>query len=499
MVDLPVEIWQHIFSYLVHSTSPKSEALKLHGLNRHLREIALDYLFKGQPLNVAKLHDANYFQKLEYLREPSIAFRVRSLYIGSFQPSRCKDKLPLYTRTLSKLTPQERTIDEEEVQQLGNMIHSLPKINFVNLYCGGAASNDFVVHTPLVLSAMQSYSKTLRTLALGIASFDILSLIFAKLPHFPHLEKFSLSFSGEGRDTQLSTIVLKDGVLPFLNNHFNSLTNVAIHRQSSCKKLDISPLYDDFPLLYKLKILAVDLKSVTSLERLLNRHSESLEELHLSLTDVPANDEIAMDDCFSSINAPSLHLKRLTITSHQDDPQVSSQAFVDYLSGHSNKLSTLTLLGSEIPPNDWDRLSSLKWSKLVSLSLSLSRAPAKVFDNLVKNLPALLYLTLSVRAFSFTAEVPYRHGLFFRKPPDETEFLTDMPKRFYPNAQVIHLTLSSHNSYQTFYNDTFTACVQAVVKVFPTVLCVNGHSRVDFLKYAPEVLANEKNNDELCF
>ncbi|KAF9527853.1 hypothetical protein CPB83DRAFT_367510 [Crepidotus variabilis] len=304
--DLPRELWDCITIDLADA-----DVWKLRGVNRILRQLALDRYFKSRAicLRVGHLSKLDHLQALSWLETPEVASRVRKLCFaaGDWRPRSYRvEGLPRSTSLKNAKTTLNAVLglyDRFRWRHLSTTAHRLLS-SFKNIDEIFVETN--ITTISFAIGPTEAMVELLRSLQ--------------SLSSFPNLQRLSFEFRGPdalfpaGRYQN----ILLDYLPPFLNSHSTTLDLLCLSVDDFLGlnfQFDLAFLsrLKRMPKLQTLRIyLPISLPSASAqLRRFLEEHAATLQHLTLQvqLPQLPIQGSVPL----MSLYTPLPHLRHLDI------------------------------------------------------------------------------------------------------------------------------------------------------------------------------------------
>ncbi|KAF8067914.1 hypothetical protein FPV67DRAFT_1164564 [Lyophyllum atratum] len=351
-IDLPVEIWQEVASYL-----PLDHLQKLYSVNRAFFKIALEAKYKV--IRFEKLQSS--LRYIHFLRDPVTSQYVRSLHLSSCRITEISMVKPskgvlgkIFNRSPDHRTPYR--INKKFVKQMVQVMHGLSAVTSMELCCWYNPSPDFlsILHTGWV-----TFGAALRHLKLEI---PLMSFRLAMPPSavFPCLEVLHLTFSvAYGRRDEVDpTTLMCELFAPFINGHHPTLRSLHLHAHEDQK-------FDPLPFLLRLCHLPrlttfglqfdfVNIQQADSkgLQHVLDLHARQLRELSLQIRSSRYMPRRLSDDEWYGQKILHVPFTKLAVLALRTElfPTVSRTA--EYLHQFEDSLTSLDLSGTTISSHD---------------------------------------------------------------------------------------------------------------------------------------------------
>ncbi|KAF7290717.1 F-box domain-containing protein [Mycena indigotica] len=286
-VTLPDDVWRCIAALL----SPQ-DLLPLASLNRAFLSVALDERYR-----VVRLENRDDWtlERLQWLRTPRIAGRVRQLDVGaSFLESLAQDPdntlggaktsrwqwlLPAFLCSRVLPTPKAS-------HTLAGMTQAVDLMTNVEQCSFELSALSLTPETTRFLSAAHtSFGSRFRKISLSARLRDFPAML-AGIELVTDLEQLEITFEYDFTDdpspSGASANTIRTTILPFIARFSHSLRALSI---SAISKVDISPIFEDLPPFAHLEKLAVQLTcgylDAAALMTILDAHTASLSRVEV--------------------------------------------------------------------------------------------------------------------------------------------------------------------------------------------------------------------------
>ncbi|PPQ94231.1 hypothetical protein CVT25_006657 [Psilocybe cyanescens] len=450
IVDLPFEIWQHVSSFL-----SVEEVWVLHGLNRMLRNIALDKRYKCVKVNFAPRHYGSYATRFRHLGEDQIAKRVREIY---FQPYIPLDPFDLKD-DLKARSPLKGIFEETSAPDANTIVSTIARFKKVSSL-RIESTYDIRLRPPglqLIHGGLRIFANNLRTLILSFP-LEMMSTIILPDLVLTRLETLEIMPSSlEWSTRQASWMPYNPRVITYFK---------------------LIPLFEGLNHIPHLESVSFSVPAHTSPKdatyRFFAQHSKTLRRLQLSMAHMSVLD---YQNFLEQLDVPLPLLEALTLNfGFRSRHLIVDPSLPKFLSQYASTLRSLRLLKKQHGKREMFSLfeiplgSPTAYSKLRFLEIWLYCLTPEILDMISSSLPNLEDLELTVRIFK-------GESASFENERDQ--FCVEMRLRDYYEWKLRRLLLKNIDS-KTMSRSNAN-CIIAVVEALPRLLTINEMNRVDYL------------------